>query len=310
MGCYPSTAIDYPAGPMNRVAFVVLSHANPPQLRRLIHSLNHVYDAPRILIHHDFHQCALDSFPQFPNVHFVQPARHTGWGDFSLVEATVDALRMLGEPGEPFDWFAVLSGADYPVRPGPETRHELARLECDVCMRFEEIHPAAVRRGWHAECVDRYFGVDIPRPRSAPHGIRMEYHRVTSPWLLRLLSPYSRRFRCFAGSQWFSARAHVARRIVQLHEENPWLAQHLKTRACPDETYFQTLLCNDSGLRLRNDHLRYIVWKGHGAHPKLLGPEDLPAILASGAHFARKFAPGSAALDELDRLLGVPPQPA
>jgi Core-2/I-Branching enzyme len=292
---------------MIRIAFVVLTHANPAQILRLIHALNAVYQRPRIVIHHDFHQCALDGFPQHPNVRFVEPARYTSWADFSLVAATVDAIRILMETGEPFDWFALLSGADYPTKPGQDARAELAGLDCDACLLYDEVNPTDVQGEWDSEFVDRYFGFDVPRLRLAPHGFRIEPHRVRAPRLQQLLSPYSRRFRCYGGSQWFSARAHMAGRIVSLHEANPWLRKHLAQRPCPEETYFQTLLCNDQALRIFNDNLRYIDWSRGGPHPKLLGMEDMPAILWSGAHFARKFHPASPALDHLDRLLGIPP---
>jgi len=295
---------------MIRVAFVLLTHRHPAQIHRLVRALNAMYECPRIVIHHDFHQCPLDGFPDYANVRFVEPARCTKWADFSVVSATVDALRMLLEPGEKFDWFAVVSGADYPVKSGQDARRELAELDCDACMHHEEIHPAAVREEWHSHCVDLYYGFDVPRPRSTPHGFQIERHRVSAPWLLQLLSPYSRRCRCFAGSQWFSARAHVAGRIISSHESNRWLARHLRRRPCPEETYFQTLVCNDKALRIRNDNLRYIDFSGDGSHPKHLGVEDITAALSSGAHFARKFDPARGCRDRLDKLLGIPPMEA
>ena len=101
-------------------------------------------------------------------------------------------------------------------------------------------------------------------------------------------------------------RSHVAERIVEWHDRNPWLGQHLEERWCSDETFFQTVICNLPGLRLSQGNRRYIDWSEGQAHPKMLGLADMPAIMASGAHFARKFAPGDAALDELDRMLGIP----
>jgi hypothetical protein len=35
--------------------------------------------------------------------------------------------------------------------------------------------------------------------------------------------------------------------------------------------------------------MRFIDWSLGGHHPKTLGMEDVPRILESGAHFARKF---------------------
>jgi hypothetical protein len=94
---------------------------------------------------------------------------------------------------------------------------------------------------------------------------------------------------------------------VDWHERNPWLGQHLDERWCTDETFFQTVICNLPGLRLSQGNRRYVDWSEQQAHPKILGLADLPVITASGAHFARKFEPNCAALDYLDRMLGIPP---
>ena len=40
-----------------------------------------------------------------------------------------------------------------------------------------------------------------------------------------------------------------------------------------------------------------------GSHPKVLGVDDLPAIISSKAHFARKFAPDALVLDAIDKML-------
>ena len=42
-----------------RIGFVILSHNNPQQLRRLVLCLQQAYDNPPIAIHHDFGQSSL-----------------------------------------------------------------------------------------------------------------------------------------------------------------------------------------------------------------------------------------------------------
>jgi len=51
--------------------------------------------------------------------------------------------------------------------------------------------------------------------------------------------------------------------------------------------------------------LRYIDWRMGGYHPKTLGLDDIPRILASGAHFARKFdlAMGPEVFDAIDEIV-------
>ncbi|MCC5616974.1 hypothetical protein LC605_18200 [Nostoc sp. CHAB 5836] len=71
-----------------------------------------------------------------------------------------------------------------------------------------------------------------------------------------------------------------------------------------DESYFQTILAHAPNLKLKNDRRRYIDWSTGGPHPKVLLMEDLPNLLASSAHFARKFDidRDSNILNELDRI--------
>ena len=53
-------------------------------------------------------------------------------------------------------------------------------------------------------------------------------------------------------------------------------------------------------------YLRYVDWTGGGSNPKVLTLDDLPELVKTGAHFARKFDErvDVAILDELDQLIG------
>src|SRR6266536_3434463 len=94
------------------IGFVILSHSDPPQLKRLVGALIRTYDDPGIVVHHDFGQCGLssDDFPQ--EVTFVQPYLRTQWAHISVVHAFLVALRELYNRHRP-DWFILLSGSDY-----------------------------------------------------------------------------------------------------------------------------------------------------------------------------------------------------
>jgi hypothetical protein len=64
-------------------------------------------------------------------------------------------------------------------------------------------------------------------------------------------------------------------------------------------------LCNASTLRVSNRSTHFIDWSAAAPNPETLTLEHLPAILASGTHFARKFDPdrSAALLDALDARL-------
>ena len=82
-------------------------------------------------------------------------------------------------------------------------------------------------------------------------------------------------------------------------EANPKVAAWFARTVCPDEALVQTLLVNSGRFQLCDDDLRYERFAGsRDGHPHLLTRADLPEILASGKHFARKFD-----LDHDERIL-------
>jgi hypothetical protein len=119
--------------------------------------------------------------------------------------------------------------------------------------------------------------------------------------------PYRRRgWRCFGGSQWLTASGNIAEVILQHTKGESWLLEHLRNCQSPEESFFQTVLCNSPGLRISNNNNRFILWPDPFAcHPKTLGDEDFADIVNSGAHFARKFDQDSPTLDRLDKIVGL-----
>jgi len=287
------------------IGFVLLTHAKPDQIRRLIGRLNVMFEAPPIVCHHDFSQCPLapESFPE--NVSFVRPHLETRWGSFSLVEATARAIRLMYErPGSP-DWFVLLSGADYPIKPAARILGDLAASPHDAHIDCRPV-VADSNDAWVRGCFDRYCARRINYP-SPSRRLRLTKQRLfLRHWLFwRPFSPFSAAFRCHAGRQWFCANRRAAETILDYHASKPRLAARYRRVNCPDESYFQCILGNASQLSLGPPILHYADWTGGGNHPKTLGVEDLSKLMSSNAHFARKFDVDHDArvLDKLDARL-------
>jgi hypothetical protein len=111
-------------------------------------------------------------------------------------------------------------------------------------------------------------------------------------------------FICYGGSFFCALSApcvHYARNFAR---DNPEIVAFFRTMPAPDEVFLQTLLVNSGKFRLIPDGKHYIDFsKSRNNHPRILGVADLPAMLASGAHWARKFdcTFDSEVLDILDR---------
>jgi hypothetical protein len=285
------------AQPKMIIGFILLTHEKPHQALRLIRRLNELYAFPPIVCHHDFSQ---SDFPQNQapgNLSFVRPHVRTRWGDFSLVEATLRAMRrMLDRPDGP-DWFVLLSGADYPIKPAWKVRDDFQQAGCDAHLDHTLIDPARCDNAWKLAYRSRYFCLPVSVPGwTKTRGFHWRTlklpHRLSS-WFL----PFSRDFPCSAGSQWFNLNRRAAEYILAQTQANPRVYRHFGVTNFPDEAYFQTTLANARFLSLHPNHFRYIDWSSDGPKPKTLDLTDLPKLIASPAHFARKFS-----LDRVDLL--------
>jgi hypothetical protein len=298
---------------MSAIGFVVFTHRDPPQIVRLLSRLRELYgaDAP-IALHHDFSQSGLE--PPLPGgVQVVRPHLPSGWGAWNIVEATLAALRLLYRGGGGPDYVVNLSGTDYPVAAPHRVVADLRAGGADAYIKALRVSP------WRRDrveasplglgpneggpnqkvCYRRYYPTTF-----RPLGIRV---RVRSPLLAPLFSPFSRRFPCYAGEHWWTLGRRAVEHLLEAHERRPELSRWFAERIHADEGYVHTVVGNAPGLRVDRRNFRYIDWTSNAPSPRLLGVDDAPRALASGAHFARKFAPDAPALEAIDAALGLAP---
>ena len=306
---------------MSKIGFILLTHANPEQSLRLVRGLNLLYDEPPIVCHHDFSQCALDKslFPR--NVRFVDPHYPTFWGCFSIIPATLAAIRLLMEDKSDPDWFYLLSGSDYPSSPPQNVHRLLDETTFDAFIDYREIAwPAKPvedqesiphgfgRPSYLSLAYKRYCAVMVPRPSKGnpmsfpPEGRSYLRHPL---WRTLASGPFTAQFRCYAGEHWFTANRKAAEVLLRGDGSTMRLLEYLRRRECPEECFYHSILAN-ANLKVSADNLRYIDWPtGDSWHPKVLTVDDLPSIWESGAHFARKMPQGSPVIEELDNRLGL-----
>ncbi len=295
------------------IGFVILSYRAPDQLLRLVHRLRDLYGpAAPIVVHHDFDQCPLDTGRFPPDVRWVRPHHRTGWGVWGTVESMLAALRLLAAAELP-DFTVRLSGADYPVAPPSRVLADLRGQGGDAYIDARPVEP------WRRDRVTDAglgLGVNVGGPNQEvcfrryysttfrPLGLRV---RIRSRLLAPLLSPFSRRFRCWAGEHWWTLGRRGVAHLLQRCDERPDLVRWFAARPIPEEAFVHTVVCNAPALRVVTRPFRYVDWSSYRPSPRELEREDSARVLASGAHFARKFAPGAPVLDDLDRALGLAP---
>jgi hypothetical protein len=288
-----------------KIGFVVLTHDAPQQLLRLVRTLTAMFGNPPIACHHDFGQCQLDQtlFPK--NVQFVHPHFTTRWGHISVPLGALKAFALLRKHGQ-LDWIFLLSGSDYPVRAAEEIVTDLSNTKYDAYLDHVEVlsdtppgdqklkDEEHERSEWIALAYHRYCTIRRPTKKSLLTGSflfrRDEFVPIRNRCIERALRRFqlNRPSRIYAGDFWFHGNQKAIDRLL----DNPLmrkLVRYYRSREFPEESIFQTALCNQTDLLICKNHRRYTDWTNSGPHPKWLTASDMPQIAASGAYFARKF---------------------
>lgn len=272
------------------IAYVVPVHRNPAQVLRLLkrlqsdHATAYVHvdaRAPRAV----FEEVArgvrdLDGVELLERV----PVR---WGGPGLVHVCLLALERLLSRDVPFEHVVYVTGQDYPLVPAPAIE------------RFFAAAPGRSFTSW------------FPLPGVWPRGglDRFERWHLVSRVVLHLPLPWRRRIpggrAPFGGGAHWALARDAAEHVREVARREPRLVRFFDHVLHAEELFLQTILLNSPlAGTVVNDNLRYLDWSVEPG-PKILTVDDLPAMRASGALFARKFdaAVDARVLDELDRLL-------
>lgn len=278
-----------------KVAYLILAHAAPAQLSKLIGALEDQHAWFFIHLDRKADVNAFSFLQDRERVTLVADRVDVGWGAYSIVEATIRGFKVIAGSGMDFGCVNLLSGADYPLQSPSEIHDFFAR---NTGKNFVEYYP--VYNEW-AEAIPR-----LTRYHLTNYNFPGKY--LAQKFINRLLP--ARRMPAglepVGRSQWMSLTMDAVEYVLRYLCEHPEVVRFFKLTWAPDEIIFQTILYN-SPFRstLVNNNLRYIDWSKGQASPKVLTEDDLDRMLASGKLFARKFDLGRfpAVIAELDRKI-------
>jgi hypothetical protein len=269
-----------------RIAHLILAHKNPGQLERLLIALDH--PSMDFYIHVD-QKVDIRPFQYLAareRVFFVKRRIKVFWGEYSLVQVTINGLREILHQGE-YGYVNVMSAQDFPLQPAAQIYKYLLNgdgLEFITCTKEEdkdEWWKVASLHVWHYNLHNWWL----------PGKYRLE--RLINRMVNWGLWP-KRRFPIdnyvIAGrSQWFTVSGAAAAYALDFLDKNPKVVRFFKYVWGADEFVFSTILYNSPFGEHTRDNLQYIDWSARKASPKLLTIQDFHSIVASGKLFARKF---------------------
>ncbi len=285
---------------MVSIGFVLVTYNNPEQSIYLSRRLTDLFDGP-IALHHDFGQCNLSRSKLPSSVQVVDRWVPTAWGTFPVVEANRLALRLLYENADP-EWCVSLSTADYPIKTPSHILSFLETSPFDAFLDHRELRLQGSQEhtrdeskafhdpAWLEVAYQRYVAVNVN-----PDRLTWRFPWLHKPRLLRgalaeqLLTPFGSRLRPFGGDAWYTINRKAAEVLLRDDDRFRRLRRHYRPKRVPEESIYQTVLCNEPGLNICGDNLRYTDWSHGGSSPRLLNAHDIPTLIGSSAHFARKF---------------------
>jgi hypothetical protein len=284
---------------MVRLAFVLLAHGDPVDVGRLIRALAGA--GHHVVVHYDLKAPAanfarlMSEFGDVPAVRFAGRVT-VAWGEWSVVQATLNCLTAIQDAGWEPDYVYLVSGMDYPIRP---SEHLLAFLDRNRGDEFIETIPADTEK-W---------------VKTGPQRERYLYHWPFNWRENKLITELlydvqkwmgvTRAFPDglipFMGSQWWVLTWRTLTRILGL-ARLPDLVSFFRTTLVPDELFFQTLVRHvaESG-RIIDCPLTLYQFSDYG-YPVVFEADHYDYLSRQNFFFARKIGMHLPALrDRLDR---------
>lgn len=277
-----------------RIGYVLLAHEPHGVVVEVVRALLAADPTGLVYVHYDA-KAAPSEFERLraaladaPRVVLLERRAASGWGQFGLVQACLNAFDAAFTRDDPPDFFHLMSASCAPI------------------------HPIAAFRAFLAERRDQAF-IECEGPEWIVGGLREERytlyhlfneraHREAFYWFVqiqrlfrirrRVPIPVAPRF----GSQWWTLPRDF---VIRLREEigrNPALLPFFRKVWIPDEMFFQTMVYMLHNRDLVTGYnLTYYKFTNQGK-PIVFYDDHLEFLKEQGFFFARKISPGAKAL--------------
>ena len=280
-----------------RLAHLILVHNNPIQLERLLKKM--VYSNSDVYIHVD-KKSDLSQFEylkSLPNTFFIEKRISVGWGNYSMVKATLSSMQEILDTKKKYSHINLLSGQDYLLKRIEEIEaFYFANTDKSYMayLSIEEEWPDAQMRLIKYNLGDLYIPFNF--------WVQLCFNKVMPKRKVPgNLKPYGR-------SQWVTLTPESVQYVLDFLKANKKALRFFKWTWAVDEIFFQTILLNSPFKEsIVNENKRYIKFENNELNPKILRVSDAESLLNSNKFFARKFSmqEDSQILDILDHAMDV-----
>ncbi|OCX66788.1 glycosyl transferase [Thioclava sp. SK-1] len=279
---------------MARIAFILLTHKDPEAIIRQAQRLTAAGDY--VAIHFDAnakpadYQLLRDGLADNPGVAFAKKRLKCGWGEWSLVAATLEALRAAVATFQDASHFYMLSGDCMQIKTAEYAHAVLDGDSVDYIESFDFFNSDWIQTGFKEERL-------IYR-----HWFNERKHK----WLFYQSYEWQKRLgitrrvpddiEMMIGSQWWCLRRDTVEKVLEFCRTRPDVMRFFSTTWIPDETFFQTIVRHVTPEReIRTRTQTFLMFTDYGM-PVTFYNDHHDMLLAQDYLFARKISPDAKAL--------------
>ncbi|MBK0325900.1 glycosyl transferase [Rhodobacteraceae bacterium F11138] len=284
---------------MAKIAYILLCHKDP---RAIIQQAQMVTAAGDYMAIHFDRRSDADAFNRIrsaladnPNVVFAQKRVKCGWGEWSLVQATLNAVRAAVDAFPDATHFYMLSGDCMAIKTAEFAHRFLDQNDADFIESFDFFNSGWIKTGIREE---RLIYRHLFNERKHK---RLFYAALNLQRRLGLRRKIPQDIQVQVGSQWWCLRRRTIEWILDFIQARPDVVRFFRSSWIPDETFFQTLvrhLVPETAIRTRT--LTFLMFTDYGL-PVTFYNDHYDLLLAQDFLFARKISPEA---DELKARLG------
>ncbi|MEM9552559.1 MAG: beta-1,6-N-acetylglucosaminyltransferase, partial [Pseudomonadota bacterium] len=225
---------------MAKIAFVLLCHKDPTAIIHQARRLTRAGDC--MAIHFDASARKADyekitsALAENPRVTFAKRRVRCGWGEWSLVRATLNAVEAAVDAFPDATHFYMLSGDCMAIKPAEYVHAYLDREDADFIESFDFFDSDWIKTGIKEErLIYRHWFNE--RAHKDLFYASMRWQKK-----LGLARPIPDDLRIMIGSQWWCLRRRTIEAILDFTAKRRDVMRFFRTTWIPDETFFQTLV--------------------------------------------------------------------
>lgn len=281
---------------MAKIAFILLCHKDPEAIIAQAERLTAVGDC--IAIHFDASAPA-KAFDQIqnalkdnPNVAFAKKRVKCGWGEWSLVDATLQAVKAAFGAFSDATHFYMLSGDCMAIKSAAYTHAFLDSDDVDYIESFDFFTSDWIKTGMKEDRLiyRHYF--------NERQNKGLFYGSLNLQRRLGLTRKVPEDLEIMIGSQWWCLRRDTIAAVLDLTRARKDIMKFFATTWIPDETFFQTLVRHlVPEDEIRNRTLTFLIFSDYGM-PVTFFNDHYDLLMAQGYLFARKISPEAHELKE------------